>query len=102
MYIQIKCMYIISLPPIRKTKDNHKMRRIKSIEPILCNITMYESSCSIIQVEYHTRKQSSSYAVMHHERKSTEQLRHSTKGRSMLVTTSQQVKMTIINMPLHS
>ena len=68
MYIQIKCMYIISLPPIRKTKDNHKMRRIKSIEPILCNITMYESSCSIIQVEYHTRKQSSSYAVMHHER----------------------------------
>lgn len=46
--IHLICMYITSLPPIRETKDNHKMRRIKRIEPILCCITMYESSCSII------------------------------------------------------
>lgn len=52
------------------------MCRIKGIETVLGHIPVDETPCAVIQEDDRTGKQRTDYAVVHHQRKSKQQLHY--------------------------
>ena len=68
------------------------MRRIKGIEAILAHVPVDETPCAVIQENDRTGKQRTGYTVVHHHRKSKQQLQHPAQCDRRILDHTQQVE----------
>ncbi len=68
------------------------MRRIERIKSILRYLALDEPACPIITGNHQACQQSADYSIVHHQWKSAEQLRLSTRGKRRIADVPKQVE----------